>query len=212
MQGTTRGLTQPVLAAGAFALAFAGGEALAQRVGEGNARVVIGVADVSQCAAAAVAGRFDDQTLQACNKALQQRLDRQVLIATRINRGAVHLRRREGDLALADFDEVIRLSPKLGDAHLNRGAALVLLQRPGPAVAAITTALGLGVGAPYKAYYNRGAAREQLGDVRGAYEDYSTALAIKPDWDIAEAEVQRFVRGRKEKLAAQLADGAGGPP
>lgn len=216
MQQTAWQVTQRAGAAGAFVLALGltclGGEARAEEVGEGNSRVVFGVANIQQCTSGALEGRYDDETLESCNKALKQRLERQLKIATLINRGAVHLRRREGDLALADFDEVIDLNPKLGEAHLNRGAALVLMRRPGQAVAAITTALGLGVSTPYKAYYNRAAAREALGDLRGAYEDYNTALEIKPDWDVAEVEVQRFVRGRREKLAAQLTDGVGGPP
>src|SRR5690606_13197455 len=106
----------------------------------------------------------------------------QLQIATRINRGATHLRRREGEAALADFDAVIAMDRRHGEAHLNRGAALVLLGQPGPAVAAITEALGLDVREPHKAYFNRGAAREQLGDLRGAFEDYNTALDIQPDW------------------------------
>jgi hypothetical protein len=44
----------------------------------------------------------------------------------------------------------------------------------------MTEALGLGVREPHKAYFNRGAAREALGDLRGAYEDYSTALKSSP--------------------------------
>jgi Tfp pilus assembly protein PilF len=57
---------------------------------------------------------------------------------------------------------------------------------------------------PHKAYLNRGVARENLGDLRGAYEDYSTALQIQPDWGPANAELARFARGRQEHLANVL--------
>jgi tetratricopeptide (TPR) repeat protein len=80
------------------------------------------------------------------------------------------------------------------------------LGRHGQAIAAITEALGLGVQEPHKAYYNRGAAREALGDLRGAYEDYSTALEIQPDWGPANAELARFARNRRDHLATVLAD------
>ena len=76
----------------------------------------------------------------------------------------------------------------------------------GEAVAAITEALGLGVREPHKAYFNRGAAREALGDLRGAYEDYSTALEIQPDWGPANAELARFARARREHLADALGE------
>ena len=76
-----------------------------------------------------------------------------------------------------------------------------MMGRPGPAVAAITEALSLGVREPHKAYFNRAGAREALGDVRGAYEDYSTALEIQPDWGPSGAELARFARARREQLA-----------
>jgi len=172
-----------------------------------GARTVLGAPASSECAAAAAAGRFDDDAVTACDRAVNgERLARANRIATLINRGAIHLRRRAGELALADFDAVISLDAKHAEAHQNRGAALVIAGRPGPAVAALTNALSLGVRYPHKAYFNRGAAREALGDVRGAYEDYNTALTIQPDWGPAEAELARFVRGRRERLAAQLGE------
>jgi tetratricopeptide (TPR) repeat protein len=121
-----------------------------------------------------------------------------------INRGVTHMRRGESESALLDFDEVIRLDRRQAEAHLNRGAVLVQMRQFGPAIAAITEALGLGVREPHKAYFNRGAAREALGDIRGAYEDYSTALEIQPDWGPASAELARFARSRRDALATAL--------
>ena len=95
---------------------------------------------------------------------------------------------------------VIAIDRRQPEAQVNRGAALLQLHRFGPAIASFTEALGLGVQEPYKAYFNRGAAREALGDVRGAYEDYNTALEIYPDWGPANAELQRFARQRREHL------------
>jgi tetratricopeptide (TPR) repeat protein len=172
-----------------------------------GATTMVGAPGAQACAANAAAGRGDDETLSACDLALAtERLTRANRIATLINRGAVHLRRNAGELALADFDAVIALDKKHAEAHLNRGAALIMAGRPGPAVAAMTEALGLGVRFPERAYYNRGAARESLGDLRGAYEDYNTALSIKPDWDLVEADLARFVRGRRDALSATLSE------
>jgi tetratricopeptide (TPR) repeat protein len=114
------------------------------------------------------------------------------------------LRRSQNDLALADLDGVLAADPRNAEALVNRGAALVQLRRFGEAISALTDALSYGVSEPYKAYYNRGAAREALGDLQGAYDDYSTALQIQPDWGPANAEVARFVRGRREHLADVL--------
>jgi tetratricopeptide (TPR) repeat protein len=170
-----------------------------------------GGAAQENCFKAARDGRSDDAALSACKAALESRteLDVNNRNTTLVNLGIIQLRRRDGAAALEAFDAALALSPNNAEAHLNRGAALVMINQPGPAVAAITTALSLGVSAPHKAYFNRAAAREAMGDVRGAYEDYNTALTIKPDWGDAEAELARFARGRRERLAAQLDPDAG---
>lgn len=176
-----------------------------------GARTMIGTPNAQACAQHLAAGDSSDTALTACNRALAtERLGRQLQIATYINRGALHLRRREGEAALADFDAVLGIDRRHAEAHLNRGVALVMLREPGQAVTALTEALGLGVSEPHKAYFNRGAAREQLGDLRGAYEDYNTALDIQPDWGPANAELARFARNRREHLAEVLGDEASG--
>lgn len=162
-------------------------------------------AHARRCSSNVAEGNVSDRTLALCTRALRYpRLTREGEIQIRINRGIALLRRDEPGAALVDFDAVIALDRRHAEAHLNRGAALVQMQRPGPAVAAITEALGLNVREPHKAYFNRGAAREALGDLRGAYEDYSTALEIQPDWGPANAELARFARARRAHLADVL--------
>jgi tetratricopeptide (TPR) repeat protein len=174
------------------------------------ARTVIGAPGAERCSIAAATGDSSEDAVAQCDRALRsERLNRANQVATLINRGAIRLRRNEGELALTDFDQVVGLEPRHAEAHLNRGAALVMIGRPGPAVAAITEALTLGVREPHKAYYNRAAAREALGDLPGALEDYSTALAIEPDWGPANAELARFARTRREQLASRLAQPEG---
>ncbi len=163
-----------------------------------------------RCLQGVGAGDTTDVTVAACTRALRNpRLSRESSQILLVNRGVTYMRRGEGEPALADFDAAIVVDRRNGEAHLNRGAALVMLNQPGPAVAAITEALGLGVRDPQKAYLNRGAARERLGDLRGAYEDYSTALEISPDWAPANAELARFARTRREHLAGVLNSGDG---
>ncbi len=164
-------------------------------------------ANARRCGAAVMAGDLSDRTIETCTRALRYpRLSREAEIQLRVNLGVVHMRRQENEAALTQFDVVIGLDPRHAEAHLNRGAALVQLHRYGLAVAAITEALSLGVREPHKAYFNRGAAREALRDLRGAYEDYSTALEIQPDWGPANAELARFARTRREHLANVLGE------
>jgi tetratricopeptide (TPR) repeat protein len=207
----------------AFALAFAATAAFAGFASaqsrdpnartdvNSNPRVVLGSANAHACGRYAAAGDGSDAALQACDRALtNEGLQREGELATRINRGVVYLRRRNGQAALTDFDFVIGRDPDHAEAYVNRGSALMMLDQPGPAVAAFTDALVRGVDEPHQAYYNRGAAREALGDLRGAYEDYSTALEIEPDWGPANAELARFVRNRRERVGAFLAARGGG--
>lgn len=169
-------------------------------------------ADARRCADAVIGGDVADRTIEVCTRALNYRgLERAVRLQVLTNRGVAHLRRQEFDSALADFDAVLGADRRNAEVHLNRGAALVQLRRHGEAIAAITQALGMGVTEPHKAYFNRGAAREALGDLRGAYEDYNTALEIQPDWGPANAELARFARTRRAYLANVLNEPAPTP-
>jgi len=162
-------------------------------------------ANARRCGANVGAGDSSDATVEACTRALNyRRLTREAQVQLLVNRGVTYLRRRQNDLAVADFDSVLAVDRENAEAHMNRGAALVQLQRYGPAITSLTEALGLGVLEPHKAYFNRGIAREALGDLSGAFEDYDTALQIQPDWGPASAELARFARARREHLATVL--------
>lgn len=168
--------------------------------------------DVRRCTALSSAGDTSDAMIAACTRALTYpRLTHDNAVQINAVIGIAHLRRHEGEAAIASFDAVLALEPRNAEAHLNRGAAMVMTHQPAPAVAEITQALSLGVREPEKAYFNRGAAREALGDLRGAYEDYSTALQIRPRWAPADQELARFVRGRREHLAAVLGEQPSNP-
>ena len=202
----------PACLALAFVLCAPG--AAAQDIGSDPRAVTLvgSSAHARRCGSAAMAGDISDRTINYCTRALSYpRLSREGEIQLRVNLGVTRMRRHENEAALAEFDAVVALNPSHAEAHLNRGAALVQLRQFGPAVAAITEALSLGVTEPHKAYFNRGAAREALRDNRGAYEDYSTALAIQPDWGPANAELARFARARRAHLADVLGEPATAP-
>lgn len=191
------------LAAAAVAASFAG-VAMAQRTDPSAVTVVGRDPNARRCSDQVMRGDTSDATITSCTEALGYRhLTQAAEVLLRINRGVTYMRRQENEQALLDFDAVLVIQPRHAEAQVNRGAALLQLRRYGPAIASFTEALGLGVQEPYKAYFNRGAAREALGDYRGAYEDYNTALEIYPDWGPANAELQRFARQRRENLEAR---------
>lgn len=154
-------------------------------------------------------GNFSDAAVSRCTRAIREEQsngNRINVIVTYMNRGNIHMGRHEPELALADFEAVLHLDEDNAEARLNKGVAMVMLGNYGPAIAVLTDALGRGVNAPHKAYYTRAAAREALGDLRGALEDYNTALEIQPDWGLADAEIQRLAVAHREMLAQHLED------
>jgi len=157
------------------------------------------------CSDFAAAGNSSEAAIARCTRALREEQgNRTNLIVTHMNRGNLYIARREPQAALADFEAAIALDESNAEARLNLGVALVMLEQYGPAIVAFTQSLSLGVSEPHKAYYSRAAAREALGDLRGALEDYTTALQIRPDWGMADAEMQRLARVRQERLAQHL--------
>jgi tetratricopeptide (TPR) repeat protein len=157
------------------------------------ASTVYGGGLAEACFKAARDGRSDIGALRDCNGALSNGdLDGRNYNATLVNRGVVHLQRREGEVALKDFDAAIAARPDLGEAHVNRGAALILTGDFGAAIAAIDRGLALGAEDPQEAYFNRAVAHEMLDNLPAALADYRRAAELKPEWELPRTELARF--------------------
>ena len=99
---------------------------------------------------------------------------------------------KELDLALATYEDALKVNPDLAEAYVNKGIVLVNLGRDAEAVAASSRALELNPARPELAYYTRGVANEMLGNTRAAYNDYRQAAALKPEWQEPQTQLQRF--------------------
>ena len=75
---------------------------------------------------------------------------------------------------------------------LNRGVALLALKRAEEALGPINQSIEIGFDKLYLAYFNRAMAKEDLGDIKGAYEDYRKALELEPNFVLAANELKRF--------------------
>lgn len=104
----------------------------------------------------------------------------------------MQLRRRAWSQAREDFDAASRIDPQLGEAFVNRGAAYVGERRFKEGLQAIDQGLEMGVKDPEKALFNRAMANEGLGDLKAAYQDYSKAAALDPEWAAPKTELARF--------------------
>jgi tetratricopeptide (TPR) repeat protein len=152
-----------------------------------------------ECYLAAEFNHERSMALEVCNKALaNEAMKRRDRAATYVNRGIVHMQAREFDKALADYEAALRLDPRMAEAHVNRGIAI--LYRGGAdreAVAALTRGLELRPSKPEVAYFTRAIAHEVLGDAQAAYSDYQAAASAAPGWDEPVEQLKRFSVQRK---------------
>jgi tetratricopeptide (TPR) repeat protein len=159
-------------------------EAAAKVIGRGLGRI---------CYEYARAGHSSDRGVEECNNALgEQSLSPSDRAATLVNRGILHMHAKEHELALASYEQAIKLDPSLAEAYINKGVVLVNLGRDAEAVAAISQGLQLNATQPEIAYYTRGVANEMLGNVRAAYSDYRQAATLNPQWQEPQTQLQRF--------------------
>ena len=109
------------------------------------------------------------------------------------NRAYLRLGMADYSGAVADADASLSIAPDLAAAQLNRGAGLIGLGRYQEALPSLEKAVALSSGNKLElAYYNRAIARENLGDIKGAYLDYKKASEIDPKFTPAQEQLARF--------------------
>jgi tetratricopeptide (TPR) repeat protein len=130
---------------------------------------------------------------ELCTLALEkQHMSHRDRAATYINRSYAYLMTGRPHEAIRDCLAALRLNPSLGEGYANHGASLVLLKRPTEAIPLIDRSIEIGFDKLYLSYFNRGLAKEDLGDLRGAYNDYKKSLELEPQFVLAQNELKRF--------------------
>ncbi|WP_084395998.1 tetratricopeptide repeat protein [Henriciella aquimarina] len=155
---------------------------------------VVGGGLAKECYELAKTGNYQARTAeQTCTRAIREEtMDRKNRAATYVNRGVIRMREGNYAPALEDYDKAIETQPELGAAYLNKGAAHIYMKEFDSALAPLNRAIELQSVQLHAAYYNRAIARENTGDVPGAYYDFQKALELKPDWALAEKQLARF--------------------
>ena len=147
----------------------------------------------SACAREAKAGHATDEAVNGCTDALiAELLTERDHAATLVNRGTLYLVRHNWDAAITDFDAAIGIQPKMGEAYVNRGAALLGMGHLPEAEQQITFGLTFEPELPERAYFNRAIARWRMDNVKGAYLDFRKALELKPGWEDATSQLAYF--------------------
>lgn len=128
-----------------------------------------------------------------CTKALREEaLTRNNRAATYVNRGIIRMRFGKYDEAISDYHEAQAMTPELGEAYLNEGAALIYKAMYQEALVKLDKAVELESNDLHAAYYNRAIAKENSDDIPGAYYDFLKALELNPGWERAETQLSRF--------------------
>jgi tetratricopeptide (TPR) repeat protein len=106
-----------------------------------------------------------------------------------LERGTLLASRAEDALAIAEFDQAIRLEPTLLQARLRRGQAYAELGLQAEAIEDFSWIIDQTSGLA-EAYLSRANARREAGLLQEALDDYASAIALKPD---ADAYFQRAI-------------------
>ena len=155
--------------------------------------VTVGAGYAESCWRAAEARSADRQALQDCDRALTEEglipADR---IATHVNRGILHLLRSNVHMANADFDAALAMDPTEAEAWLNKAVAHARFGKSSDAMPFVAKALEYGTRKPALAYFVRAMAKEDNGNIVGAYNDLKRARALDPKWKEPQIELRRF--------------------
>ena len=149
--------------------------------------VMVGTSDTRACYFATLNSATPAQLqpgLDTCTRAISANADDAYLhAALLVNRSDIRLRMADYSGAVADADASIALQPDLAAAYVNRGAGLIGLRRYREALPPLEKAISLNQGDKLQeAFFNRGLAREYLGDIQGAYRDYKKASGIRSEF------------------------------
>jgi tetratricopeptide (TPR) repeat protein len=159
----------------------------------GSAVVSVGGGPAKSCYDAATARDASEQAIRECNKALNQEvLPFNDLVASFVNRGVLRLVQADYRKAEADFNQAMSLHPTQPEAWLNKGIARYQQGDTKSAIVHFDRAIELRTRYTALAYFGRGLANEDSGNIKGAYADLQKASQLNPEWQAPRQELTRF--------------------
>jgi tetratricopeptide (TPR) repeat protein len=158
-----------------------------------GARITLGSTLARSCYEAAEAHRSDRNAIRTCDAALsEEALTEHDMTGTHVNRGILWMLSGDLNQADRDYDRAISLDPNEAEAWLNKGINALKRGNHELALQFVDKALALRTRKPAVAYYMRGVAHEEVGNVKAAYADLQRARQLDPEWPLPAVELQRY--------------------
>ncbi len=155
----------------------------------------------SASAAALESGRATEADLAKCTMAVKLAYYDRARAEALSNRSVLYFVRSDYNAALDDSTAALKLDDRMAEAIVNRGSIFLMQHRPQAAIANFDRALMFAPAHPEKVYFNRAMAREDAGDLNGAYADYAEAAKLDPQWDQPKREMSRFSITRQRPMS-----------
>lgn len=153
----------------------------------------IGQTQSRECYESALAKLGTPSAIAVCSAALDdQDLAPNDRVATLVNRGIVLMFGNRPVDASRDFDAALAIDASEPEAYLNKGVNAFRMGNSADAEALANRALELRTHKPALAYYVRGLANEDRGNIKAAYADLQLAHRIEPNWIDPTTELQRY--------------------
>lgn len=137
-------------------------------------------------------GETSSKAVRSCSKSLkavQPNFEMRSDLYTR--RGLLYLSSGRIDKASRDFAKAARLDNDNEFAHLGDGYVALMNKDYAAAIERFNDCASHDK-AKALAIYGRAMAKEQAGDLRGAYDDFNKAAELRPDWDAPREDLARF--------------------
>lgn len=159
-----------------------------------SATLSLGSSLAQSCYRSAEARVATARNIAICTQALaEEGLHLQDRVGTYVNRGILHLIKGRYAQANLDFDAALSLQHDTPDAWLNKGISHLKAGDSREAMKLAQKALDLKVKNEALAYYVRGLAHEDSGDLASAYSDLVQAQRLAPpDWNEPALELARY--------------------
>lgn len=133
------------------------------------------------------------ESMNTCDRAFSdQALSDEDRLATHVNRGIVSMLRSDYGRAETDFNAAMQMNPQRSEPYLNMAILQLRTGHSEAAVPLFSKAIELGTELPEVAYYGRGLAQEDVGNVKAAYADLKQAVQLKPAWDAPRRDLARY--------------------